>query len=157
MCFQRRSVRKEMEKLLWMLNDTRSCLLLIKSHCANIILLKDVLSNAGEPPNQHHSITSSILNILCAFKACFHTCMRSESGSEPKHLSVPFSVHQASRMLNAAGLQPWPSQNAATKLYLTQVGGITEHLMGGTQAAQSGTEQLKAHFRYAHFPDDVSL
>lgn len=83
--------------------------------------------------------------------------MRSESGSEPKHLSVPFSVNQASRLLSAAGLHPWPSQNAATKLYLMQAGGITEHLMGGTHAAQSDTEQLKADFRYAHFPDDVSL
>lgn len=55
-----------------------------------------------------------------------------------------------------AGLHPWPSQNTASKLYLIQAGGITKHLMWGTHAAQSRTGQLKADFRYAHFPD-VSL
>ena len=56
-----------------------------------------------------------------------------------------------------AGLHPWPSQNTATKLYLVQAGAITKHLMQGTHAAQSRTGQLKADFRYAHFPDNISL
>lgn len=38
-----------------------------------------------------------------------------------------------------------------------QAGGITEHLRRGTHAAQSCTGQLKAGFRYAHFPDSVPL
>lgn len=41
-----------------------------------------------------------------------------------------------------AGLHPWPSQSTATKLYLTQPGGITEHLMQElTQHSHTGSSQ----------------
>lgn len=56
-----------------------------------------------------------------------------------------------------AGLHLWPSQNTATKLYLMQAGGIAENLRRGTHAAPSCTGQLKADFRYVHFPDNVPL
>lgn len=103
MCFQHHSIRKEMETLLWMFNDTRSCSLLVKSHFTTIILLRKMcwITPESPEPAPRYYIIAIKYSSLCIHGMLPHIwCMRSENGSELKHLSVPFSINQASRMLN---------------------------------------------------------
>lgn len=83
---------------------TLSCSLLVKFHFTTIILLRKmcwITPESTEPAPQHY-IMAIKYSSLCIHGMLTHIwCMRSENGSELKHLSVPFSINQACRMLNA--------------------------------------------------------